>query len=156
MAKDNKNNGRKLVCTNKRAHYDYFLSDFYECGLVLKGTEVKSLRKGHGSLTGSYVEIRKDGAYVIGMNISEYKEGNIFNSDPLRDKKLLLHKLQLRKLYKQKEQAGYTIVPVQCYFKNGLAKIEIALGKGKKEYDKRETIKERDLKIKLSKKYNDE
>jgi len=148
---DKKSDGTKLISTNKRAHYDYFLSDFKECGLVLTGTEIKSLRAGHCSLTGSYVEIRSDGAYVIGMNISEYKEGNIFNTDPLRDKKLLLHKIEIRKLYKQKEQAGFTIVPVRCYFKNGLAKLEIALGKGKKEYDKRETIKERDLKRKLSK-----
>lgn len=149
-----KEGSKKIIATNRRAHFDYFLSDYLECGLVLTGTEIKSLRAGHCALTGAYVDIRADGAYVVGMNISPYKEGNIFNTDPLRDKKLLLHKQQLRKFTKQKEQAGYTIVPVECYFRKGLAKLTIALGKGKKAFDKRQAIKERDIKRRTAKNSN--
>ncbi len=151
MAQGKKESRRKLIATNHRARFDYFLSDYTECGLVLSGTEIKSIRAGHVSLTGSFVDIRNGECYVVGMNISPYKEGNIFNEDPIRDRKLLLHKDQIRKLYKAKDQAGYTVVPVECYLVRGKAKLEIALGRGKKAYDKRETIKERDIKRRMDK-----
>lgn len=149
MAKQENKDGRKLIASNRRAHFDYFLSDFLEAGLSLTGTEIKSLRRGRCSLNGSFVDLRGGEAYLVGMNIPEYKYGNIFNHDPLRDRKLLLHKVQIRKLSKAVAQDGYTIVPTQIYFKKGRAKVEIALAKGKKNYDKRQTLKERDVSRKL-------
>lgn len=156
MAKASALPGKKLIATNRRAHFDYFLSDFTEAGLELTGTEIKSIRLGHCSLTGAYVDIRGGEAFVVGMQITPYQEGSIFNTDPLRDKKLLLHKDQIRKLFKAKDQSGFTIVPVECYLKKGLAKLEIALGKGKKSYDKRQAIKERDLARRIKKNRSDE
>lgn len=144
--------GKKIIATNRRARFDYFLSEYTEAGLELTGTEIKSIRAGHVSLTGAFIDIRDGEAYVVGMQITPYKEGNIFNSDPMRDKKLLLHKREIAKFAKQRDQAGYTIVPVEIYLRKGLCKLEIALGKGKKEYDKRQAIKERDIKRNLAKK----
>lgn len=151
MQKKDEQSHKKIIATNHRAHFDYFLSDYTECGLVLTGTEIKSLRAGHCSLTGAYVDIRNGECFVVGMNISPYKEGNIFNVDPMRDRKLLLHKDQILKLAKNKDQNGYTIVPVECYLSRGRAKLEIALGKGKKAYDKRQSIKEKDIKRRIEK-----
>ena len=144
--------GKRVIATNRRARFDYFLSDFNQAGLVLTGTEIKSIRMGHVSLTGAFVDFHDGEAFVVGMQITPYKEGNIFNTDPMRDKKLLLHKREIAKLLKQRDQAGYSIVPVELVIVRGKAKLEIALGKGKKAYDKREVIKERDIKRNLVRK----
>lgn len=142
---------KRVIATDRKARFDYFLSDFLQAGLALTGTEIKSVRAGHVSLTGAFVDFKDGEAYVVGMQITPYKEGNIFNTDPMRDKKLLLHKREIAKLIKQRDQAGYTVVPVELYIQRGKAKLDIALGKGKKEYDKRQVIKERDIKRNLAK-----
>ncbi|MBD5552360.1 MAG: SsrA-binding protein SmpB [Lachnospiraceae bacterium] len=134
----------KLVANNKKAYYDYFIEEKYEAGLVLHGTEVKSLRLGKCSIKEGYARIENGEAYVYGMNISPYEKGNIFNRDPLRPKKLLLHKQEIRKLTGQLAEKGYALVPLQVYFKDGRAKLELGLAKGKKNYDKREAIAKKD------------
>jgi SsrA-binding protein len=128
----------KLVANNKKAYHDYFILEKYECGIELFGTEVKSLREGKCSIKEAYVNIEKGEVYVEGMNVSPYEHGNIMNKDPLRTRKLLLHKQEIMKLAGQIAIKGYTLVPLQVYFKNGRAKVEIGLAKGKKLYDKRE------------------
>ena len=138
--------GIKIVTSNKKAHFNYFLSEFTECGLVLKGTEIKSLRAHGCSLNDSYIAIRSGEMEVLNMHINPYDKGNIFNHDPLRTRKLLLHKKEIRWFEEKVKRDGYTIVPTRVYLKKGKAKIEIALAKGKKLYDKRETIKQRDIK----------
>ena len=139
-----KESGNKLIANNKKAYYDYFIEDKYEAGLVLHGTEVKSLRMGKCSIKESYVQIINGEVYVINMNITPYEKGNIFNRDPLRPKKLLLHKQEINKLAGKTSQQGYTIVPLQVYISNGKMKIEIGVGKGKKNYDKRDSIAKKD------------
>lgn len=134
----------KLICSNKRASFDYFLEDFLEVGIALVGTEIKSLRLGHGSLSESYIDFYRGEAYINGFHISEYKEGNIFNHDPMRKKKLLMHKLEILRYQDAVDKKGYTIVATKCYLKRGKAKLVIALAKGKKNYDKRESIKKRE------------
>ena len=134
----------KLVANNKKAYHDYFIEEKYEAGLVLHGTEVKSLRMGKCSIKEAFIRIEKGEVYIYGMHISPYEKGNIFNKDPLRPKKLLLHKQQIRKLIGSSAEKGYTLVPLQVYFSNGRAKIEIGLAKGKKLYDKRESTARRD------------
>lgn len=134
----------KLVANNKKAYHDYFIEEKYEAGLVLHGTEVKSLRLGKCSIKEGYAGIEKGEAYVYGMNISPYEKGNIFNRDPLRPKKLLLHKQEIRKLTGQLAEKGYALVPLQVYFKDGRAKVELGLARGKKNYDKREAIAKKD------------
>ena len=136
----------KLVANNKKAYHDYFIEDKYEAGLVLHGTEVKSLRMGKCSIKEAFIRIEKEEVYIYGMHISPYEKGNIFNKDPLRVKKLLLHKQQIRKLIGNSAEKGYTIVPLQVYFRDGRAKIEIGLAKGKKLYDKRQDIAKKDQK----------
>lgn len=135
----------KLVANNKKAFHDYFVEDKIECGIVLHGTEVKSLRLGKCSIKESYIRIEDGELYAYGMNISPYEMGNIFNKDPMRPKKLLAHKSEIAKLYNATTRDGYTIVPLQVYFKDGRAKIEIALAKGKKLYDKRDDIAKKDM-----------
>ncbi len=137
---------RKLVAKNKKAYHDYFIEEKYEAGLVLHGTEVKSLRMGKCSIKEAFIRIENGEVYVYGMHISPYEKGNIFNKDPLRIKKLLLHKQQIRKLIGNSAEKGYTLVPLQVYFNNGRAKIEIGLAKGKKLYDKRQDIAKKDQK----------
>ncbi len=139
-----KNEGQKLIANNKKAFHDYFIVEAYEAGIALVGTEVKSLREGKCSIKEAYINIENGEAYIIGMNISPYEKGNIFNRDPLRVRKLLLHKQEIAKLVGGSKEPGYTIVPLQVYFKNGRAKVEVALVKGKKLYDKREAIAKRD------------
>ena len=134
----------KLVANNKKAYHDYFIEEKYEAGLVLHGTEVKSLRQGKCSIKEAFIRIEKGEVYIYGMHISPYEKGNIFNKDPLRVKKLLLHKQQIRKLIGNSAEKGYTIVPLQVYFSNGRAKIEIGLAKVKKLYDKRQDIAKKD------------
>ena len=137
-------NRDKLICSNKKAYYDYFIEEKYEAGLVLHGTEVKSLRLGKCSVKESYIQINRKEMYIINMNITPYEKGNIFNKDPLRVKKLLLHKQEINKLAGKIAEKGYTLVPLQVYFKEGRAKVEIGLAKGKKLYDKRQDIAKKD------------
>jgi len=134
----------RLIANNKKAFHDYFIEDKYEAGIVLHGTEVKSLRMGKCSIKEAFVHIDNGEVFVYGMHISPYEKGNIFNKDPMRPKKLLLHRSQIMKLKGQLSEQGYTLVPLQVYIKEGLAKIEIGLAKGKKLYDKRQDIAKKD------------
>lgn len=134
----------KLIANNKKAYHDYFIEEKYEAGLVLHGTEVKSLRMGKCSIKEAFIRIENGEVYAYGMHISPYEKGNIFNKDPLRPKKLLLHRQQIRKLIGSSAEKGYTLVPLQVYFRNGRAKIEIGLARGKKLYDKRQDIAKKD------------
>lgn len=140
---------RKLVCNNKKAYHDYFIEEKYEAGLELFGTEVKSLRLGKCSIKESFIRIDKGEVYAYGMHITPYEMGNIFNKDPLRPKKLLLHKSEILKLLTKIPEKGYTLVPLEVYFKNGRAKLEFGLAKGKKLYDKREDTAKKDLRREL-------
>ena len=134
----------RLIANNKKAYHDYFIEEKYEAGIELHGTEVKSLRMGKCSIKESFVRIEKGEVYIYGMHISPYEKGNIFNKDPLRVKKLLLHKDEIRKLQGKIAEKGYTLVPLQVYFKKSLIKVEIGLAKGKKLYDKRQDIARKD------------
>ena len=136
----------KSIAKNKKAGHDYFIDDSYEAGIELFGTEVKSIRAGQVNLKDSWCDIKNGEIFVNGMHISPYEKGNIFNKDPLRPKKLLLHKKEIQKLLGKIAQQGYTIVPVEVYFKGGLVKVEIALARGKKLYDKRQDIAKKDMK----------
>ena len=134
----------KPVANNKKAYHDYFIEEKYEAGLALHGTEVKSLRMGKCSVKESFVRIERGEVFVYGMHISPYEKGNIFNKDPLRVRKLLLHRQEIRRMESRIAEKGYTLVPLQVYFKNGLAKVEIGLAKGKKLYDKMQDIAKKD------------
>ena len=134
----------KLIANNKKAHFDYFIEDTFEAGIALAGTEVKSLRMGKCSIKESFVRIENGEVYIYGMHISPYEKGNIFNKDPLRVKKLLLHKNEINKLNGKLAAQGYTIVPLKVYFKGSLVKVQIGLAKGKKLYDKRQDIAKKD------------
>lgn len=136
----------RLIANNKKARHDYFIEDTYEAGIVLHGTEVKSLRQGHCSIKESFVRIDHGEVIIYGMHISPYEKGNIFNKDPLRPKKLMLHKYEINKLLGKLNEKGLTLVPLQVYFKGGLVKVEIGLARGKKSYDKRHDIAKKDLK----------
>lgn len=149
MAKDE----HKLIANNKKAYHDYFIEEKYEAGLVLHGTEVKSLRMGKCSIKESFIRIEGAEMFIYGMHISPYEKGNIFNKDPLRVKKLLLHKREIAKLLGKIKEKGYTLVPLQVYFHNGLAKIEIGLARGKKLYDKREDIAKKDQRREAEKEF---
>ena len=143
--------GIKIISSNKKAHFNYFLSDFMEAGIELKGTEIKSLRVTGATINDSYVVIRNEEAEIINMYIKPYDHGNLFNHDPLRNRKLLLHKHQIRWLAQKIKTEGFTVVPTKIYFSKGKVKVEIALAKGKHNYDKRETIKKRDIQRELDK-----
>ena len=145
MSKD----GIKLIANNKKAFHDYFIEDTYEAGIELEGTEVKSMRLGKCNLKDSYVHEYKGDIYVAGMHISPYEKGNIFNKDPYRERRLLLHRGEINKMLGKAAQKGYTIVPLKAYFKGSLVKIEIGLAKGKKLYDKRETLAKKDATRKI-------
>ena len=136
----------KLIANNKKAYHDYFIDDKWEAGIELFGTEVKSIRMGKCSIKEAFIRIENREVFIYGMHISPYEKGNIFNKDPLRVRKLLLHKSQIQKLIGNSAEKGYTIVPLQVYFSNGRAKIEIGLVKGKKLYDKRQDIAKKDQK----------
>lgn len=144
---------RKLIANNKKARFDYFIEDTYEAGIALHGTEVKSLRMGKCSIKESFIRIEKGEVYVYNMHISPYEKGNIFNKDPLRVRKLLLHKYEINKLEAQMTQKGYTIVPLNVYFSKGLVKVEIGLAKGKKLYDKRQDIAKKDQRREAEKEF---
>jgi SsrA-binding protein len=136
---------------NRKARHDYYISDTYEAGIVLKGTEIKSIRAGRANLKDSYAIIKNNEIYLLNMHISKYKEGNIFNHEETRTRKLLLHKKEILKLNDKIRLEGYTLIPLKLYFKGSNAKIEIGVAKGKKDYDKRETIKKRDTERELRK-----
>ena len=134
----------KLIANNKKAYHDYFIEDKYETGVSLAGTEVKSLRMGKCSIKEAFVRIDKGEVWIYGMHISPYEKGNIFNKDPLRPKKLLMHKTEINKLLGKIKEKGYTLVPLSVYFKGSLVKVEIGLARGKKLYDKRQDIAKKD------------
>ncbi len=141
-----KEKGTRLIANNKKAYHDYFIDETYEAGIELAGTEVKSLRQGNCSIKESYVSIDKGQVYINKMHINPYEKGNIFNRDPLRPRKLLLHKYEINKLIGRTKEKGYTIVPLKVYFSGSLVKVEIGLARGKKLYDKREDIAKKDQK----------
>ena len=141
-----KEKGSRLIANNKKAYHDYFIEETYEAGIALHGTEVKSLRMGKCSIKESFVRIENEEVYIYGMHISPYEKGNIFNRDPLRVKKLLLHKSEIRKMKGKIAEKGYTLVPLKVYFNRSLVKVEIGLAKGKKLYDKRQDIAKKDAK----------
>jgi SsrA-binding protein len=135
---------QKLIANNKKAYHDYFIDETYETGVALHGTEVKSMRMGKCSIKESFVRIENGEVFVYGMHVSPYEKGNIFNKDPLRVKKLLMHRYEINKLEGKIKEKGYTLVPLQVYFKDGKVKVEIGLARGKKLYDKRESIAKKD------------
>jgi SsrA-binding protein len=143
MAEKEKNTA---VATNRKAYHDYFIEDSFEAGLVLQGTEVKSLRLGLANLTDSYAIVKNNEVFLFNANISPYPYGNIMNHEPLRTRKLLLHRDEIRKLVGKMTQKGFTLIPLKIYFTRGKAKVQIGLAKGKKAFDKRETIKEKESK----------
>ena len=136
--------GIKPLVQNRRARHDYFVEETYECGMELKGTEVKSIRQGRANLKESYARVRGGEVFVDGMHISPYEQGSIFNTDPLRPKRLLLHKSEIRKLQGQVSRQGYTLVPLQLYLKDGRVKLELGVCRGKQLHDKRDAIAEQD------------
>ena len=138
--------GIKFISNNKKAYHDYFVMEKYECGIELKGTEVKSLRTSSCSIKESICKIIGNECFIIGMNIPAYEMGNIFNVDPVRTRKLLLHKREIRKIMESLKLQGFTLIPLQVYFKDSRVKVEIGLCKGKKLYDKREDLKKKDMK----------
>lgn len=149
MGKDN----FKLIANNKKARFDYFIEDTYEAGIELCGTEVKSIRMGKCSIKESFIRIEKGQVYIYGMHITPYEKGNIFNRDPLRPRRLLLHKHEINKLAGKVAQNGYTIVPLEVYIKGNLCKLQIGLGRGKKLYDKREDIAKKDQRREVEKQF---
>ncbi len=142
MARDTSN--IKLIANNKKAHHDYFLEETFEAGVELFGTEVKSLRQGHCSIKEAFIHIENGEVIIYGMHVSPYEKGNIFNKDPLRPKRLLMHKKEIMRLLGKIKEKGYTLIPVKVYFKGSLVKVEIALARGKKLYDKRQDIAKKD------------
>lgn len=143
----------KLIANNKKARFDYFIEDTYEAGIELFGTEVKSLRMGKCSIKESFIRIDKGEVFISGMHISPYEKGNIFNKDPLRTRKLLLHKYEIQKLSGKLAEKGLTLVPLQVYFKGSLVKVQVGLARGKKLYDKRADIAKKDQKRELEKEF---
>lgn len=144
---------QKLIANNKKAYHDFFIDETYECGIALHGTEVKSMRMGKCSIKEAFVRIEDGEVSVYGMHVSPYEKGNIFNKDPLRVKKLLLHKYEINKLLGKIKEKGYTLVPLQVYFKDGKVKVEIGLARGKKLYDKREAIAKKDQRREAEKEF---
>jgi len=136
--------GEKLICNNKKAYHDYFIEEKFEAGMVLTGTEVKSLRLGKANLNDAFAQVRAGEAYLNNLHISPYDFGNRSNHDPDRARKLLLHKKEIIKLFSKIREQGYTLIPLKLYFKDGLVKAELGLAKGKKHYDKREDLKKKD------------
>ena len=144
---------KKLIANNKKAYHDYFIEEKYEAGISLAGTEVKSLRMGRCSIKEAFIRIEHDEVFVYNMHISPYEKGNIFNKDPLRVRKLLLHRQEIRKIQGHIMQKGYTVVPLSVYFSGSLVKVEIGLAKGKKLYDKRQDIAKKDQRREAERKF---
>ena len=143
----------KLVANNKKAYHDYFIEDKYEAGIELFGTEVKSIRMGKCSIKESFIRIEKGQVYIYGMHISPYEKGNIYNKDPLRVRRLLMHKTEIRRLESKLAEKGLTLVPLQVYFKGSLVKVEVGLARGKKLYDKRQDIAKKDARREVERDY---
>ena len=151
------NQSIKLITQNKKAYHDYFIEETYECGIALAGTEVKSIRLGQINLKDSFASVKSGEVNLIGMHISPYEKGNIFNKDPLRERKLLMHKAEIRRLIGKIKEDGYSLIPIKVYLKGSKVKVELALAKGKKLYDKRNAIAEKEAKRKIDrriKEYN--
>lgn len=148
-----KENNENLIAQNKKAHHDYFIKDTYEAGIALTGTEIKSVRARRINLRDGYVQIVNGSAFLENVHISEYKEGNRYNHQPLRNRQLLLHKKEIARLVKEQAERGTAIIPLKVYLKHGFAKVLIGVGQGKKKYDKRETIKKRDQERELRRRY---
>ena len=152
--------GIKIIAENRKAYHDYFIEEKFECGIVLSGTEVKSLRAGKCNLKDSYCQVKEGEMWLIGVHISPYENGNRYNLDPMRNRKLLLHKNEIVKLFSKTNLEGLTLVPTKCYFKDSKVKFEIGLARGKKNYDKRDALTEKDAKrdieraMKYSKRYD--
>ena len=146
-------NNFKLVANNKKAYHDYFIDDKYETGIELYGTEVKSIRMGKCSIKEAFVRIENGQVYIYGMHTSPYEKGNIFNKDPLRQRKLLMHRREIDKLLSKIKEKGFTLVPLQVYFKGSLVKVEIGLARGKKLYDKRDDIAKKDAKREMERSF---
>lgn len=145
----------KLIANNKKAYHDYFIDEKLECGIELFGTEVKSIRMGKCSVKEAFVRIEQGEVYVYGMHINPYEKGNIFNRDPLRTRKLLLHHSEIVRLDAKVREKGYTLVPLQVYFKGSLVKVEIGLARGKKLYDKRQDLAKKDMKREVERDYKE-
>ncbi len=143
----------KIVTQNKKARHDYQIEDTYETGIVLKGTEIKSIRSGKVNINEAYVDIRDNEIFIVGMHISKYMESSIFNHDETRDRKLLMHKREILRLKSKKEKEGYTLIPLKVYFNQALVKVEIAVAKGKKLHDKRQSLKEQDQLRRIKEQY---
>lgn len=148
-----KKESQKLIANNKKAYHDYFIDETYEAGVALHGTEVKSMRMGKCSIKESFIRIENGEVFVYGMHISPYEKGNIFNKDPLRVKKLLMHKYEINKLAGKIAEKGYTLVPLQVYFRDGKVKVEVGLARGKKLYDKRQDIAKKDQRREAEREY---
>jgi len=144
---------QKLIANNKKAYHDYFIDETYEAGVALHGTEVKSMRMGKCSIKESFIRIENGEVFVYGMHVSPYEKGNLFNKDPLRVKKLLMHRYEINKLAGKIAEKGYTLVPLQVYFKNGRVKAEIGLARGKKLYDKRQDIAKKDQRREMQREF---
>ena len=147
--------GIKVLAENRKARHEYFIESTYECGIALVGTEVKSIRMGKVNIKDSYVRIKNGEAFVIGMHVSPYEKGNIFNRDPFRERKLLLHKREIRKLLALPQADGYSLIPLKLYLRDGKVKLELAVAKGKKLYDKRHDIAERDARRAMDRRNSD-
>ncbi|MDE5966817.1 MAG: SsrA-binding protein SmpB [Lachnospiraceae bacterium] len=148
-----KEKGTRLIANNKKAYHDYFVEETYEAGISLAGTEVKSLRLGQCSIKESFIGVENGEVFIYRMHINPYEKGNIFNKDPLRTRKLLLHKYEINKLMGKAKEKGYTLVPLKVYFKNSLVKVEVGLCKGKKLYDKREAIAKHDQQREIAREF---
>lgn len=147
--------GEKQLAENRKARHEYFIESTYECGLVLVGTEVKSIRMGKVNIKDAYAKVKNGEAFIVGMHVSPYEKGNIFNRDPFRERKLLLHKREIQKLGALAQAEGYSLIPLRLYLKDGRVKLELAVAKGKKLYDKRHAIAERDAKRAMDRRNSD-
>ena len=145
----------KQLAQNKKAYHDFFIEETFEAGIVLQGTEIKSIRKGKANLKDSFAKIERGEVYLHNMHVSPYEQGNRYNHDPLRTRKLLLHRKEINKLIGETKEVGYTIVPLKLYLKNGYCKVLIGLGKGKKQYDKREDLKKKEAKRDIERAFRD-
>ena len=146
--------GKKIIAENRKARFDYFIEETYECGIALEGTEVKSVKNGNISFPDSFAEITNGEVWVKNFHISEYAYSSIFNHNPDRPKKLLLHKEEIKRLTRKVEEKGYTLIPIEFYLKNGRVKVMLGICKGKKQFDKRATIKDRDLNRELQREFS--
>ncbi|MCU9612896.1 SsrA-binding protein SmpB [Caldibacillus lycopersici] len=145
----------KIVAQNKKAYHDYFIEETYEAGIVLHGTEIKAIRAGRVNLKDSFARIDKGEVFLHNMHVSPYEQGNRFNHDPLRTRKLLLHRMQINKLIGETKETGYSLVPTKLYLKDGFAKVELALARGKKKYDKREDLKKKEANREIERAFRD-